>query len=62
MMLVRYQGNTVGFLGATRYTICHGPLDEGDCRRVSAVCEIALEIRALTGYEIGRLPADQSSA
>jgi hypothetical protein len=36
-------------------------LDEGASRRVSAVCEIALEIRALTGYEIGRLPADRPS-
>ena len=25
------------------------------------MCEIALEIRELIGYEIGRLPADQSS-
>jgi hypothetical protein len=61
MMLVRDQGKAVGFLGATRYTICHGLLDEDGCRRVSAVCEIALEIRALTGHEIGRLPADRRS-
>jgi hypothetical protein len=61
MMLVRYQGQPVGFVGVSRYTICHGLLDEGGCRRVTAVCEIALEIRELTGYEIGRLPADQSS-
>jgi hypothetical protein len=60
-MLIRYQGKPVGFLGASRYTICHGMLDEAGCRRVSAVCEIALEIRALTGYEIGRLPADRPS-
>ncbi len=59
-MLVRYQGQAVGFLGATRYTICHGLLDKDECWRVSAVCEIALEIRALTGYEIGRLPADRA--
>ena len=60
-MLVRYQGKAIGFLGATRYTICCGLLGKGECRRVSAVCEIALEIRALTGHEIGRLPADRPS-
>ena len=60
-MLVRYQGQAVGFLGASRYSICEGMLDEDGHRRVSAVCEIALEIRALTGYEVGRLPADRPS-
>jgi hypothetical protein len=53
MMLVRYQGRVVGFVGATCYSVI-GLDREVDRRRVAAVCRIALEVRAQTGHEIGR--------
>ena len=62
MMLVRYQGKVAGFVGATRYGL--SPELEArhagdvDRRRVQAVCEWALLVRELTGYEPGRLPQD----
>jgi len=63
MMLVRYQGQAVGFVGATRYgltpRLAARPIDDVDRRRVTALCEWALEVRRATGCEPGRLPSDQ---
>ena len=63
MMLIRYQGVLVGFMGATQYGLtpeltAHRP-DDVDLQRVRAVCEWALEVRRLTGREPGRLPGDR---
>ena len=61
-MLIRYQGEVVGVVGATRYGLAptlHGRAwPDVDQRRVSAVCEWALEVRQVTGREPGRLPGD----
>jgi hypothetical protein len=63
MMLVRYQGRVVGFVGATRYGLApeldSRPVDDVDLRRVTAVCQWALEVRRATGCEPGRLPQDR---
>ncbi len=62
-MLIRYQGEVVGVVGATRYGLAptlHGRAwPEAVQRRVSAVCEWALEVRHLTGREPGQLPGDR---
>ena len=62
-MLIRYQGEVVGVVGATRYGLAptlHGRAwRDVDHRRVSAVCEWALEVRQVTGREPGRLPGDR---
>ena len=59
-MLVRYHGEVVGVVGATRYglapTLDGRQWPEVDQRRVVAVCEWALEVRRATGREPGRLP------
>jgi hypothetical protein len=64
MMLVRYQGQVAGFVGATRYGLTPEleARDAGDIdrRRVQIVCEWALLVRELTGHEPGRLPEDQA--
>jgi hypothetical protein len=43
MMLVRYQGQVAGFVGATRYglapELAARPVDDVDRRRVTTVCE-----------------------
>ena len=61
-MLVRYQGRIAGFIGATRYELAPDllwrPAANIDRRRITAVCEWALEVRRLTGREPGRLPHD----
>jgi hypothetical protein len=61
-MLVRYHGEVVGVVGATRYGLAptlHGRRwPEVDERRVVAVCEWALEVRRSTGCEPGRLPGE----
>ena len=63
MMLVRYQGQVAGFVGATRYGLSPElkarDADDIDRRRVQAVCDWALLVRELTGREPGRLPRDQ---
>ena len=63
MMLVRYQGQVAGFVGATRYglapELAARPVDDVDRRRVTAVCEWALEVRRISGCEPGRLPGDR---
>jgi hypothetical protein len=62
MMLVRYQGQMVGMVGAVRYGLTEefiaGSLDDADVRRVREVCEWALSVRRVTGCEPGRLPGD----
>jgi hypothetical protein len=62
MMLVRYHGQMVGMVGAARYSLTEefiaGRLDDADVRRVREVCEWALSVRRVTGYEPGRLPGD----
>ena len=61
-MLVRYHGEVVGVVGATRYglapTLGGRPWPEVDQRRVAAICDWALEVRRATGREPGRLPGD----
>jgi len=61
-MLVRYHGEVVGVVGATRYglapTLNGRRWPEVDERRVVAVCEWALEVRRSTGCEPGRLPGE----
>ena len=63
MMLVRYQGQVAGFVGATRYglapELAARPVDDVDRRRVTAVCEWALEVRRISGREPGCLPGDR---
>jgi hypothetical protein len=63
MMLVRYQGRLVGFVGATQYGLTseleRRPAYDVDRRRVIAVCEWALEMRRHTGCEPGRLPHER---
>jgi hypothetical protein len=66
MMMVKYQGRVVGFVGATRYALApelqaRGP-DDVDRRRVTAVCKWALEVRRATGCEPGRLPHDREDS
>jgi hypothetical protein len=60
MMLVRYQNQVAGFVGATVYYLAPHleslPPGDVDRRRVEAVCEWALVVLALTGAEPGRLP------
>ncbi len=62
MTLIRYQGQLVGFLGATRYTLIpellQRPDDDRDLRRVAAVCDVALVVRWLTGAPPGYPLAD----
>lgn len=64
-MLVRYQGDVVGVVGATRYGLApslHGRAwRDVDRRRVIAVCEWALAVRDATGSEPGRLPGEQQA-
>ena len=64
-MLIRYQGEVVGVVGATRYGLAptlHGRAwPDVDRRRVTAVCEWALEVRRATGCEPGRLPGDRQA-
>jgi hypothetical protein len=64
MMLVRYQGQVAGFVGATRYTLSPElearDVTDVDRQRVQIACEWALLIRALTGRDAGRLPRDQA--
>jgi len=66
MMLVCYQSQVAGFVGATRYGLSpeleHRNQSDVDRRRVSAVCEWALEVRRLTGAEPGRLPGEPPRA
>ena len=66
VMLVRYQGQIAGFVGATRYglspELAARPEDDGDRRRVVAVCEWALELRRISGREPGRPPGDRPQA
>ena len=61
-MLIRYQGEIVGVVGATRYGLAPTLHGRGwravDHRRVSAVCAWALEVRQTIGCEPGRLPGD----
>ena len=63
MMLVRYQGQVAGLVGATRYglapELAARPVDDVDRRRVTAVCEWALEVRRISEREPGRLPGDR---
>ena len=63
MMLVRYQGQVAGFVGATRYglapELAARSVDDVDRRRVTTVCEWALEVRRISGCEPGRLPGDR---
>jgi hypothetical protein len=63
MMLVRYQGQVAGFVGATGYRLSRElearDVTDVDRRRVHTVCEWALLVRGLTGCEPGRLPRDQ---
>ena len=63
MMLVRYQGQVAGFVGATRYELspelAARDVDDVDRRLMQAVCEWALIVRKVTGCEPGRLPSDQ---
>lgn len=63
MMLVRYQGQVAGFVGATRYRLSPEletrDVNDTDRRRVQTVCEWALLMRSLTRCEPGRLPSDQ---
>ena len=62
-MLVRYQGQVAGFVGATRYglapELAARPVDDVDRRRVTIVCVWALEVRRISGREPGRLPGDR---
>lgn len=62
-MLVRYQGDVVGFVGATRFDLIPSlkdrPVDDVDLRRVTAVCQWALAVRHSTGCEPGRLPHER---
>ena len=66
VMLVRYQGQVAGFVGATRYglapELAARAEDDVDRRRVMAVCEWALEVRRISGREPGRLPGDRPPA
>jgi hypothetical protein len=63
MMAVHYRGEPVVFIGATQYglvaELVHLPSDDVDRRRVTAVCEWALEMRRHTGCEPGRLPHER---
>jgi hypothetical protein len=63
MMLIRYQGRLVGFVGVTRFDLVPElelrAVDDVDRRRVTAVCEWALSVRRLTGCEPGRLPHER---
>ena len=58
MMLVRYQNEVAGFIGATRYYLAPAlealPAQDIDRRRVEVLCEWALLVIALTGVEPGR--------
>ena len=58
-MLVRYPGRIARFVGSTPYELApdllRRPAGDIDRRRVTAVCEWALEVRRLTGREPGRL-------
>ena len=62
-MLVRYQGEVVGFVGATDFGLIpklqDRPVDDVDRRRVTEMCLWALEVRRETGYEPGRLPHER---
>lgn len=62
-MLVRYQDEIAGCVGATRYHLAPHLEDLApshvDRRRVEVVCEWALDVRSLTGLEPGRLPQDR---
>ena len=64
-MLIRYQGEVVGVVGATRYGLAptlHGRAwRDVDHRRVSVVCAWALEVRQTIGCEPGRLPGDHGA-
>ena len=65
-MLLRYQGQVVGFIGAPRYDLVRElagrSVDDVDRRRVAAVCDWALELRRSTGCEPGRLPGDHRTS
>ena len=63
-MLVRSQGQLVGMVGATRYSLTEEftadmPPDDVDVRRVMEVYEWGLSVRRVTGCEPGRLPGDR---
>lgn len=62
-MLVRYQGEIAGCVGATRYHLAPSladlPPSDVDRRRIEVTCEWALDVRSLTGLEPGRLPQDR---
>lgn len=57
-MLVRYQDQVAGFVGATVYYLAphleNLPADSIDRRRVEVVCQWALDIRAQTGTHPGQ--------
>ncbi len=63
MMLVRYQDRVAGFVGASVYYLAPHleslPPEDLDRRRVEALCQWALVVRALTGKEPGQLPQDR---
>ncbi|MHB8696297.1 MAG: hypothetical protein ACYDHH_34215 [Solirubrobacteraceae bacterium] len=64
MMLIHYQGQVAGFVGATRYQLTRElqalPTDHPDRRRLDAVCLLALEYRATTGRDLGTAAAPRS--
>jgi len=64
-MLVRYQGDVVDVVGATRYGLAatlHGRAwRDVEHRRVTAACQWALALRHATGSEPGRVPGEQGA-
>jgi hypothetical protein len=62
-MFIRYQGQFVGFVGVSQFglmpELARRPAKDVDRRRVTAVCEWALEVRLVTGCEPGRLPHER---
>ena len=59
MMLIRYQGQVIGFVGLSEYFLVpeieNRPPWNSDRRRVRAVCDWAVQFRRVTGHEPGRI-------
>ncbi len=60
MIMVKYQGQVAGFIGASTYGLAPGLADRAahdiDRRRLDVVCQWALRTRRRTGKDAGRDP------